>query len=66
MERFDEVNHNKVIELGLLLSGERELRWQYHNNLITDFEFIEAIRAALGEVSQPEAGMIDRNTGLKY
>lgn len=66
MERFDEVNHDKVRALEELLNGDKALGWQQYNNLITDFEFIEAIRAALGEVSQPEAGMIDRNTGMKY
>ena len=63
---LDTANRSKVMALEDLLNGERAIGWQHTNEMLTDYEFIEAVRSALGESCPPEAGMVDINTGLKY
>ena len=63
---LDTTNRNKVMALEDLLNGEQAIGWQHMNEVLTDYEFIEAIRRVIGEPCPPEAGMVDINTGLKY
>lgn len=66
MAIYDEVNHDKVRALEELLNGTNGIGWQHYNNILTDYEFVEAIRAVLGEKNVPESGSIDRCTGLLW
>ena len=62
----DQINHIYIQNLQTVLSKDSELLLQHSNGLITDFELLESIRAAIGERHVPKEGTIDINTGLRY
>ena len=62
----DQINSILVEDFFELINTEGGIMDQYANNLITDYEFLEALRSCIGGRVVPQQGWIDCNTGLVY
>lgn len=62
--KYDLWNHSRVKALFEVLAGD--VGTQHANQLISDAEFLAAIREAIGKDLQTSEGAIDMNTGLQY